>query len=298
MRLTPRRPRAAAVRRAAFLLLAVSSATLLAAPLGAQRRSDVELLTGGELVPAPLADPAAPRFAVFQTWSERASLPTLVATASFGGEVGVLRWTRADGRILELSATGGMSAAFDMGARSNDLMSEDYLVGFPVSMRAGRAAIRVTPLHVSSHLGDEFAEHADRPRTHVTWEALDLLLALDIPGGRLYAGGVARAAGEPGTLRPLGGTIGGELRRAACASCAGGRVAAAWVGALDARTGSVRGTPVGWSVRAGLELAEARGASDARRVLLLASGYAGPAPLGQFASEYVRSVGLGLVVVP
>jgi hypothetical protein len=277
--------------------LSLVALKLAASALGAQSR--VAILTDDDLVPAPLADPRVPRFAVFQTWSAHATLPSLLAVTSFGGEIGLVRWTRAGGAAIQLGAAGGMSATFDMGSRSNDLMNEDYVGGFPLALRRGGIGVRLTPYHVSSHLGDEFAERSTRPRSHVTYEGLDVLVALDGAGGRIYAGGVLRESGERGDLRRRGGHLGAELRRpAGRRRDADGRVGASWIAALDAQSGALRGAPVAWSARAGLELAEPAAAGHRRRIALLASAYAGPAPFQQFAAEYVRGVGVGLVVSP
>jgi hypothetical protein len=278
---------------------AASLVVLLLAAAPAAAGQALDLLADGGLVPAPVADPRTPRFAVFQSWMRHDALPGTIATASFGGEVGLLRWTSPRGVALQLGAAGGMSAAFDMGARSNDLMNEDYVGGIPLALRGGRLGVRLMPYHVSSHLGDEFAERTSRSRSHVTYEALDVLLSVDVGGGRIYAGGTARSRGEPAALRPRGGQLGAELRRLACAACApAGRLRATWIAALDARSGALRGAPVAWSGQAGIELSEPGSVASARRLALLLSAYGGPAPYHQFADHYVRGIGAGVVVHP
>jgi Protein of unknown function (DUF1207) len=95
---------------------------------------------------------------------------------SAGGRFGVLRIDAPSpsGRSWQISLDAGLDALFDSQHRQ-DAIGWDGNYGLTVTTASeGPLAFKVGLLHVSAHLGDEYAERTGRPRRNYTREELAL----------------------------------------------------------------------------------------------------------------------------
>lgn len=98
----------------------------------------------------------------------------------------------ADPWHLTIGFETGVFARFFLETDQKDLINLDFRVGVPMGVRKGPWEGRLTLLHMSSHLGDDFLSRfdlADQVLNQVTRDGFELLLARRFePGIRLYAG--------------------------------------------------------------------------------------------------------------
>ena len=91
---------------------------------------------------------------------------------------------------MQIGIAGGAIARFDMHTSANDIVSEDYDIGFPVSLRSGRFSARLRAYHKSSHIGDEYQlNNPSFTRFDLTYEAVEGIIAGSFRSLRVYAGG-------------------------------------------------------------------------------------------------------------
>lgn len=96
------------------------------------------------------------------------------------------RWT---GGGLDVGWMVGLFSRFRMEQSSKDLVSDDWYVGIPFTLRRGPLSARVRLLHHSSHMGDEVQQMGAR-RIEYSWEGADGLLAWSpAQHSRIYGGG-------------------------------------------------------------------------------------------------------------
>ena len=257
----------------------------------------------GEYVPLPrgdvfcalIADPKATRsFASYQKGNEK-DLASDIAAVGIADQFPFFR--AAAGRAgngVQFGVSGAVFAQFDLGAPSYDLINADYMIGLPLTFRAGPFSGRARVYHQSSHLGDELVLRPNAPpRENLSFESAELLLSLDISAVRVYGGAEDFFHRDPVELadRLVHGGI--ELRPRASVnfgSLAVGRLVAA--GDVKVVNDSTTRTAV--SVRAGFEFGRPRDEeTPSRRWSLLAEYYEGPSPYGQFHRTKVRLTGLG-----
>ena len=74
----------------------------------------------------------------------------------------LVRYAAGD-EAFELQVEAAAFSRFDI-SKSLDMDAVDYRFGFPLVYRKGRVAVKLHPWHVTSHLGDEFAEREGRKR--------------------------------------------------------------------------------------------------------------------------------------
>jgi hypothetical protein len=111
------------------------------------------------------------------------------AAASIGGTITLLRIARfADGGIT-VGGQAGVRARFRIELPSRDDLGQDWVVAMPIEIRSNRTSARVRIIHRSSHLGDEFVQATGAQRVEYGGEALDALIAYDLPFARVYGGG-------------------------------------------------------------------------------------------------------------
>jgi hypothetical protein len=112
------------------------------------------------------------------------------AEVAFGERVPLVRLRRetARGPAVTLAFETGVFSRFFL-AMPSDLINADFRVGVPVALRYGPWAARAEVRHISSHLGDDFADRFDVPFDNVSYESVELLLARSIGAVRLYGGG-------------------------------------------------------------------------------------------------------------
>lgn len=229
----------------------------------------------------------------------------LEAEVALGHRFAVLRLQRAGRRRPELTLgfEVGAFSRFHLETPERDLIGVDYRVGLPLSLRSGGWEGRLTPLHVSSHIGDDFAARFDTPGGQFTRDGVELAAARRLrvlPGFRVYGSGTWNFHVNPGVPEvegafgvewdPAPAVIRGERtgRRA-------GRTDdfAAWpFAAADLRvTDLTRGPGVTGTAGAALRV---RGTL----LRLEVRGHTGPTPLGQLRGTDETFFGLGLRVEP
>jgi hypothetical protein len=142
--------------------------------------------------------------------------------------------------------------------------------------------------HQSSHLGDEYLLSREPERINLSFESLELVLSQEVGPVRVYGGGESFFRRRPLDLADRLAHAGVEVRPARFGA---GRLLAA----LDVKAVDEEEWNIGWSVRAGVEIARVPAEGRASRVLsLLGHYYDGPAPYGQFYREAIRFYGVGL----
>src|SRR4029079_6992783 len=79
------------------------------------------------------------------------------------------------GNGIQLGISGAVFAQFDLRAASYDLINADYMIGLPLTFRAGPFSGRARVYHQSSHLGDEFVLRPNAPeRENLSFESVEL----------------------------------------------------------------------------------------------------------------------------
>lgn len=114
------------------------------------------------------------------------------------------RWTGPDAE-LELSIEGASFSRFNR-AEHWDMDASDFRVGLPVAYRTGDVTLKAHLWHLSSHLGDEYAERTGRRRTAYRFE--------ELAGGVSWdASNESRLYGEAGWMfSTMGPAAGGRFQ--------------------------------------------------------------------------------------
>jgi len=116
----------------------------------------------------------------------------LEAQVAIGVPIPVVRFQdEAPGRpAIDLGFEVGVFSRFFMESMEKELINTDYRVGVPLGIRHGMWEARLTVLHVSSHVGDDYLDDNPQAVFQVSREGLELLIGAR-PGAdfRLYAGG-------------------------------------------------------------------------------------------------------------
>lgn len=219
---------------------------------------------------------------------------SLEGIASFGASLPIIGWG-SDGNSVQIGAAGGVISRFDMHTSANDLVSEDYEVGFPLWIRSGRLAGRLRVYHRSAHIGDEIVLHnPGLTRFDLTYEAVEGILAANFGEARVYLGGDyiyhnATTQIKPGALRAGADAILGSAFETRS-------LRARWVGGVDLDASRDLAWRVAKSAVGGLELSRARASSLSMRILI--ELFDGPSNAGQFYGTSERYVGIAAYVTP
>ena len=82
------------------------------------------------------------------------------ADVAFGYRIPIYRFTGGDGGqpIIDLGLEGGILARFALGDGLGGLVNSDFRVAFPFGFDLGHWEARLSPVHVSSHIGDDFID--------------------------------------------------------------------------------------------------------------------------------------------
>lgn len=247
-------------------------------------------LPPGDLFAPLLADPKEPRFAMsLRTERPDGDDAQTVGIASFGETFGLYRHPNGgNGDGLQLNLAAGIFAQFDMDGYSNGLVNADYQIGLPATWRSGALSARARLYHQSSHLGDEYIlKHRLRERENYNYDAVELLIAGDAGGARLYLGGEYLFSREPDELEPWLVHAGVEYRSPEPVL---GR--ARLVAGVDLKSWEENDWKAGVSLVCGVELPSPL--AHGRVVRLQAEYYEGFGPYGQFFDVEMRSIGVGL----
>ena len=240
-----------------------------------------------------LADPKQPQFqATYQGVRLRqANNDNLNAGfIGFGETFGL--WTRRQEQGcngLQIGVFGAVFSQFNLDAPSKDLINSDFQVGFPLTWREGPFSARVRLYHQSSHLGDEFLlNNPQVPRINYSFEEADAVGSFEYRWVRLYGGGGYILHGEPEIKR---GKVqwGVELRGSRGLEFIYGNPIL--VGGADFKSLEELGWNVNANVVGGLEWYSPQAT---RRVRLLLNYYRGFNPYGQFFSQKIETIGIGL----
>jgi len=202
------------------------------------------------------------------------------------------------GNGFQVSISGSVFAQFNLDTSSYDLLNADYIIGLPITFRAGAFSTRLRLYHQSSHLGDELLLSEDNPdfvRENISFESAEAIISLDGGPFRVYGGGEYLLRREPPDLERsvLHGGI--ELRPAKRLAKFGTVAGLRFVAAGDIKASEQQDWKPAISVRTGLEFDRPRDTDPpGRRWGLLFEAYDGPSPYGQFFRRDVRYYGVGI----
>ena len=144
--------------------------------------------------------------------------------------------------------------------------------------------------HQSSHLGDEYVlSNEAESRVNLSYQAVDLRLSYEFSGDvlRLYVGGEDIFEREPATLKPLSLQSGLEFR----SPWPGPEAKIHPIAAADARYREENDWAADVSLRAGIEFKRWLGT---RNLQLLLEYFTGHSPNGQFYTDEIEYLGLGV----
>jgi hypothetical protein len=154
-----------------------------------------EMFPAGEIYPRYHADPRGPDFGLMQLFVTDPDVPESGrgrVALKLGGRFGLVRIRPAGApeRPWQISIEAGFYGQFDQ-AHSLDNIGWDGIYGFLLTRELeGGAAVKLGTMHVSSHVGDEYAERIGRRRLNYTRE--ELVAGVSWPfarGWRTYAEG-------------------------------------------------------------------------------------------------------------
>lgn len=253
-------------------------------------------LPHGDVFCPLIADPKVTRsFVAYQRGNET-DLATDIAAVGIADQFPFFRTgAQTPGNGLQLGVAGAVFAQFDLGTASYDLLNADYLIGVPLTFRAGPISARARVYHQSSHLGDELlVRDTAIKRENLSFESAELLLSLDLSALRVYGGGEDFLRRDPTDLPRRLAHVGLELRPRANLDF-GPLAVARLVGAVDAKIVDDTTNRTAVSVRGGFEFGRPHDSlAPSRRWSILAQYYDGPSPYGQFRRDHVRLTGIGI----
>lgn len=240
----------------------------------------------GDLFRPLIADPKQPQFFISYRRYDTSVETANVGAVGFGENFGLVRFQKEKGNGLQFGLDGALFAQFNLDAPSSDLVNADYLIGLPVTWRRGATSVRLRVYHQSSHLGDEFLLRLKPERVNLSYEAANLLVSQEWWSLRGYFGGEYLFHREPGDLEPA--SLQGGIEYYGSKRLCGGRV----VGGVDLKSYEEHNWSVDASAKAGLEFGQPD--PGKRRLRVLAEGYKGYAPNGQFYKHKISYYGLGV----
>lgn len=243
-----------------------------------------------------LADLREPGFFATYLAARTPHLAPRIGSVGFGQTVWLL--AGSDNR-WRLAVAAGVFSQFDLASRPNYLMNTDYLVGLPLSVRWRNRVARIRIYHQSSHLGEEFENHAVVRRQILSFEAVEAVLAEEFANWRIYGGGEYLFRRSPANLKPAVLQAGVEYDGLDPFIRLGGLGRGRFVAALDGKSFQDRKWQTGWSVKTGVVFsAEPEGEYRGPSWNVMLTAYRGPTPYGQFRRDNISSVGFGLGVSP
>lgn len=246
----------------------------------------------GRAMEPVLADPRWPHFSA--AWHRYQGDPRLdnVATVSFGETISFYRgegpgWL---GGRWDFVIQPGVFAFFDLDSESMDLQNADYFIGGGLVWRNEQWTVLGRVFHQSSHLGDEYILHhgiGPAERINLSYECAHMLVFFEPDEvWRIYGGGGVLFDEDPPGLPQWTVEYGLEFRSPW--TLWEGRLRP--VAAVDVKHWEYADWDPDVSVRAGVDLS----ARSRHRLLLMVEYYNGHSPNGQFFSQTIRYVGVGL----
>jgi hypothetical protein len=260
---------------------------------GAAIQADVpargfRLLPEGPLFEPLIADPRWPHFSLaYQRYLGDSSLRN-VGAISLGETVPLVRYDDVPRGQWELGLQAGIFAIFDLDGESTDLVNADYMVGLPLTYRRGDLTVQARVYHQSSHLGDEFLLGTKVDRVNLNYEAVSLLTSYDVGKAvRVYGGFGYLFRRDPPDLEPWSTQLGLELRSPW--TFLGGTLRP--IAGIDVKNWEHNDWDTDLSVRAGLQL---ENPLFGRKLQLLLEYFRGHSPDGQFYTDEIEYIALGL----
>jgi hypothetical protein len=251
-------------------------------------------LSPGRMFEPLLADPRWPHFyAAYDNYSQDAGAGfEHVGSVGFGETISIIRKTYENDIRWEAGIQAGVFAIFDLNSDSKDLINADYFVGPYYALRYNDLSLLARVYHQSSHLGDEYllrSQENAANRVNVSYEAVDLLLSYELPlGFRVYGGAGYLFDQEPDDIDPLFFQYGAEWRSPWLVPNTTMRP----VLAGDLQNREEFDYDIDFSLRAGVQFEDPGRFSQ--RMLLMLEYYDGHSPNGQFYTDRVRFLGVGL----
>jgi hypothetical protein len=248
---------------------------------------DDGLLPGRLLFRPLLADPRWPHFSLgYRQYFDEKDFGAVVA-GNIGENLPFYRWTTSTGQQWEVGGLALVTPLFDR-EHSEDLLTEDYLLGMFVGWRRGVFSGLARLYHTSSHIGDELALRGTVRRVNLSYETLDARLSWDFaPEFRLYGGAGYLVRRDPRSLDPWWLQLGLEFRSAW----------RAWhtirpIAAVDVSSRQQNDWHPALSLRAGVQFDSVSVLGRAAQFLL--EYYTGDSRDGQFFTRDVEYFGLGV----
>jgi hypothetical protein len=213
------------------------------------------------------------------------------ADASLGYRVPVYRFRTAgqDGPGLDIGIEAGVLSRFALGLgdEKNGLINSDFRIAFPIGLDFGAWEGALVPVHVSSHIGDDFiVEHPEIRPGASSRNGVELALMYSLePGLRLF--GEADYNWSTVAVERVGARFGVDIDPPAFR----GR---RWrpTGAVELHVSDITSGP---GVTGTLGMALRTGTGDVRLGL---TGHVGPSEMGQFRRFDEEYFGLFLTFVP
>ena len=259
------------------------------APAQAADELSTGFLPDGHVFRSLIADPRWPHFAAsYQYYLNDPKLGD-VAAVSFGESFTLYRDKLGTGS-WEAGFQGGVFAFFDLDAESKDLINADYMAAVTVAYRLDHFSALGRLFHQSSHLGDEFLlSNRVKNRVNLSYEGVDLRLSYDFfdDALRVYGGEGYLFDVEPARLKPWSLQSGVEFR----SPWPGPGAMFRPIAAVDLQYRQENDWHVDLSARAGIEF---QGVLAGRNLQLLLEYFRGHSPNGQFYTDKIDYIGLGL----
>ncbi|HEY8250354.1 MAG TPA: DUF1207 domain-containing protein [Burkholderiales bacterium] len=270
------------------LLIAIYCLAALPLTGAAQPTHDYEFFPRDAPFRPPVADPAEPRVFMSGLQVKRDAGSFSAAFLGVGVDFGLLRRSSArPDHGWQLSVFGSADSLFNLDLPGDALVNTDYRFGLPVTWRNGPFSLRGRFYHQSSHLGDELILGGNAPRrVDLSFEAVDLLVAWERSGWRLYGG--ASQVVRSSTDSYEGSGVHAGFDYVGPPVFFGQRLTAGldvkWLEQADWRSGV--------SAKAGIKIGSHT--LEQRGITLLLEAYEGFAPFGQFFVEDLRYRGATL----
>ena len=241
-----------------------------------------------------IADPRWPRFSLAYHNLLDSPLATHAFSPNFGATLPFYRVTLKNGSQLEAGVQAGLFAIMDIGHSPSALINADYVGGGFAALVQGPWSHMLRLSHLSSHLGDEFMLTPEGKRTkrvNLSYETLSYLFSHEQDNGlRFYGGGGYKVHVDPSYVKRTYLQGGGEYRHAH----------AYWnnqlrpVAGLDITVTQQAAWRPDASLKVGVQLENSTLHKHVTQLML--EFYQGRSIYGQFYSQPLRYIGIGLHV--
>jgi len=257
-------------------------------------------LSPGRLFDPLLADPRWPHFyAAYNFYSDYADEGQAdqeverVASTGLGETLAFIGKSYSDGFRWQAGLQAGVFSIFDLDTRSYDLVNTDFFLGPYASFRYEDWSLLTRLYHQSSHLGDEYLLRpgiSGSARENLSYEAVDAVLSYELSCGlRAYAGAGYLINTSPSGIKRWSAQYGAEWYAPFTFGATDGIRP---VIAADLQHREQENWDMDYSVRAGLQFEDPGRAGS--RLLLMLEYYDGSSPNGQFYTDRIEYMGLGL----